>query len=41
MESTIQATSALILKLTEKLPSSYWKRRRMLRDHDRKGYKLA
>ena len=30
--ATIQATNALILKLSGKLPSSHWERRRMLRD---------
>ncbi|MEM0049320.1 MAG: PaREP1 family protein [Candidatus Bathyarchaeia archaeon] len=32
----IQATNALILKLTEKLPSSHWERRRMLRELEAK-----
>ncbi|MEM0312902.1 MAG: PaREP1 family protein [Thermoplasmatales archaeon] len=30
--ATIQATNALILKLTGKLPSSHWERRKMLRE---------
>jgi len=32
----IQATNALILKLTGKLPSSHWERRRMLRELEAK-----
>jgi hypothetical protein len=34
--ATIQATNALILKLTGKLPSSHWERRRMLRELETK-----
>lgn len=30
--ATVQATSALILRLVEKLPSSHWERRKMLRE---------
>jgi len=30
--ATVQATNALILKLTGKLPSSHWERRKMLRE---------
>jgi hypothetical protein len=35
--ATIQATNALILKLTGKLPSSHWERRRMLRELETKA----
>jgi hypothetical protein len=34
--ATIQATNALILKLTGKLPSSHWERRKMLRELETK-----
>jgi len=34
--AVVQATNALLLKLSGKLPSSYWERRRMLRELERK-----
>jgi len=34
--ATIQATNALILKLTGKLPSSHWERRKLLRELETK-----